>query len=204
MCLRITCETILRMLSVGLFLYVNTGNMDPLLALVVYYLHVAIMLNFNIIFNSKPPTISLVYISGLLLNSLSSQYTYTYFPYGRRFLYHSDEEETYQTKSHQTSRIRQGVFYVIYVLETLFLTICSLLNFDANKNGDNVMMITDGLGGEFPFSHHNLVIILGIIWILQLLVSPILLVAYYATHPSSVSLTSWTPKLQVSNILSAI
>ena len=75
-------DTVTRIMSGGLLLYMMGGDMDPLLALLFYYIHVLLMVAFNIIFNNeKLNSGSATYWRNLLLNSLVSQYSYTHFEF---------------------------------------------------------------------------------------------------------------------------
>ena len=182
--LRIIIETVTRILSAGVFLYVLQSNMNPLMALGLYYGHVGIMIVFNLIFNSEE-CISGIYIFDLLLNSLSSTYAYTYYKY-RRFLgKENDEVEAgdERFKSHQPTLVRQGLFYTIVVLENLSLTGVALLHFP--RSGEQVL--DDGYT-RFCFSFKDLCNVVIAIWVLHFL-QLALLVLYYANHPSSVSIS---------------
>ena len=218
--LRILIDTVTRIMSVGLLLYMLGGNMNPLLALLFYYLHFLFMVVFNLIFNNEKPNLgSATYWRNLLLNSLSSQYSYTHFEFTNliRGNQRSQEEKKEGIELHQPSLIRQSVFYLIVVFESMIISAASHIAFHHNSidsDGSEVMMVTNGFGEEFPFSLNNLSglfhfflniffslnnlsVVLGIIWFFQLLISPLLLLLYYAAHPSSVSLSAIKPKLQV-------
>ena len=203
--LRTLIDTVTRIMSVGLLLYMLNGDMEPLLALLFYYLHVLLMVAFNIIFNNeKLNSGSATYWRNLLLNWLASQYSYTHFEFTS--LIGGNQKRPVWTKEgiqlHQPSLIRQSVFYQIVILESVMISIASHFAFSynssINSDGSEVMMVTNGFGGEFPFSRKNLSAVLGIIWLLQLLVSPVITLLYYAAHPASVSLSAINPKLQVS------
>jgi hypothetical protein len=74
-----TLETICRILVNGQFLYFSspTGHFEWKTALLLYYGHVAILLIFNIVFNkSVLRRGKRKYLLGLLLNSLSSTFSY--------------------------------------------------------------------------------------------------------------------------------
>ena len=73
---RTAVETIVRIMAVGVYLYVLEANMNPMRALCLYYGHCLIMVLFNITFNSEKCT-SLTYVIDLTLNSLSSSYSYS-------------------------------------------------------------------------------------------------------------------------------
>ena len=71
---RTAVETIVRIMAVGVYLYVLEANMNPMRALCLYYGHCLMMVLFNITFNSEKCT-SLTYVIDLTLNSLSSSYS---------------------------------------------------------------------------------------------------------------------------------
>ena len=197
--LRTLIDTVIRIMSAGLLLYMLDGHMNPTLALMFYYLHCLIMVAFNLVFNiEKLNSGSARFWRNLFLDSLSSQYSYTHFEFTS--LIRGKKQKKDGVPLHQPSLIRQGAFYLLLLLESVVISIASCFAFDYNSiefDGTKVMMVTNGFGEEFPFSRKNLTVILNIIWFLQLLVSPVLLLLYYAAHPSSVSISAIKPKLQV-------
>merc|ERR1719416_83650 len=78
-----TLETMSRILSFGIFLYLASDNLNPIMAFYVYYGHVAIMLVFNVLLNRKTPEFSFPYLIDLFFNSLSSTYSYNNFNYAK-------------------------------------------------------------------------------------------------------------------------
>merc|ERR1719319_43470 len=170
-------ETMSRILSVGMFLYLYSENLNPTMALGVYYGHVSIMLVFNILFNKETPTFSFAYLFSLMFNSLSSTYSYNYHNYTK--LLHNypkhigqkddEEEEKDDQKLHQPSLIRQVFFYIIFLIETASLTCLSVFFFEKEKAIERIVDISDGLGGHFQITRGNLNILIGIIWGFQFL-----------------------------------
>jgi hypothetical protein len=194
--LRTTIETFLRVLSVGLFIYCTYGDMDPLIALALYYTHVCIMVIFNIIFNTKKINdIDMNYALDILFNSLSCQFTYAHCNF-RNILDMIKVNDKPRDESHQPSAIRQTLYYLLIITENAALCIGAVLSFH-NKKQDGVLKMNDGYGGEFPFTAANLTWTIVSIGVLQLVVFPISLFIFYATHPSKVSLTSFRPKCQI-------
>ena len=173
--------------------------MNPIMALLLYYLHVLIMAIFNTVFNSEKINLgSARFWRNLFLNSLSSQYSYTHVEFTS--LIRGKKQKKDGVPLHQPSLIRQSAFYLLLLFKNVVISTASYIAFDYNSiesDGIKVMMVTNGFGGEFPFSRENLTIILCFVWFFQLLLSPALLLLYYAAHPSSVSIFAIKPKLQV-------
>jgi len=206
-----TSETVLRILSFGLFLYIykDDGNLDPVLALKLYYGHVLIMFVFNILFNRTKPSPSNVtstYFFGLLFNSLSSMFSYNHFEY--ELLLDEDNADKKVELQHQPSLIRQVFFYAVFIIENVVLNVCTVIFFNS-KNGTDVINwndlsstdvksvdITDGFGGKFPLSRRHLHWSFGLIWGLQV-IAFVLRFFYYAGHPSSVSVSEIKSKTKV-------
>ena len=160
--------------------------MNPMWAFGLYYIHVCIMIIFNSIFNSEH-CITGIYIFDILLNSLSSTYAYTYYKYRgllgkvkeKKKKRYDDEVERF--KGHQATLVRQGMFYAIIVLENLFLTGVAILRFPSIDKH----VLDDGYT-KVCFNFQDLVKVVVAIWVLHF-VQLVLLVLYYANHPSSVS-----------------
>jgi len=184
-----TLETMSRILSFGIFLYLASDNLNLTLALGVYYSHVSIMLVFNFLFNQKAPEFSFPYLIDIFFNSLSSTYSYMYYNYAKLLRKEDDQK-------HQPSLIRQVIFYIIFLGETVILT-CLSLSFFEDKAIDGKVNISDGLGGHFPIARGNLHTVIVIIWGFQLL-ALILRLVFYGMHPSSVSMTDIMAKNQIS------
>ena len=74
-------DTICRTVIFGCFVYFTNpeGHFDVWNAISLYYGHVLILLFFNIIFNRCSPSFSGRYIISLLLNSMTSFYSYNYY-----------------------------------------------------------------------------------------------------------------------------
>jgi len=146
---------------------------------------------FNTIFNSdrrKCNTMS--YWVDLLLNSLSSTYSYNHHSYKnllRKVGWLS--KDLWKEKHHEPSVIRQTVFYLIITTENLALTAYAAFY------AEDEIKIYDGFQNiDMPYSHLCYIIIA--IWVLSF-IQLILLIIYYATHPSSVSIKDYKPKLKV-------
>jgi len=185
-----TLETMSRILSFGIFLYLASDNLDPTMALLLYYGHVSIMLVFNILLNQQTPRFSFPYLLGILFNSLSSTYSYNYYSYDKLL-----GEEVSDQKLHQPSLIRQMIFYIIFLAEKASLT-CLSLFFFAGKAIEGKAKISNGLGGHFEITQGNLHTVIAIIWGFQFLALLVRLV-FYGIHPSSVSMTDLKSKNEV-------
>merc|ERR1719319_1469594 len=204
-----TLETMSRILSVGMFLYLYSENLNPIMALGIYYVHVGIMLAFNIMFNKERPKFSFAYVIGLIFNSLSSTYSYNYYNYAKpldknlprkadpsnKICFARKEEEKDVQKLHQPSLIRQMCFYIIFLIETASLACLSVFFFEDKARDGNAEM-SNGLGGHFTITRGNLYTVIGITWGSQFL-AIILRLVYYGMHPSSVSMTDIKAKFQI-------
>jgi len=155
------------------------------MAVGVYYGHVGIMLVFNLFFNKKTPTFSFAYLFGLIINSLSSTYSYNYCNYDKLFEKKDDDQ-----KLHQPSLIRQMLFYTIFLIETASLTCLSVYFFE-EKASKGIPKISN-----IPITRGHLWTV--IVFILGSQVLALLLrLVYYGMHPSSVSMSDLEAKKQI-------
>ena len=104
---RTTVEVFLRIIVIFMFLIVvvpgENGSIDPIMTSSIYYGHTAIMFVFNIIFNKDvPKDFYLGYFVGLVLNSLSSFFSYNFYNYEQILGGEKWKNEEY----HQPSMIR--------------------------------------------------------------------------------------------------
>ena len=189
-----TLETISRILLVWLVLYLTSEDksFDPILAIEIYYGHVAFMLLFNFIFNEEAPTLSVPYFLGLFFNSLSNTYTNNYYSF-HKLLWKGVEREG--KKVHQPSLLRQIIFQLCFFLENITMTIIAISSFEGNATNDH-MTTSDGYQGHFSFSRGNLHTIIAIVWGCQA-AAWVLRILYYALHPAAVSVTKLGDKMQV-------
>jgi hypothetical protein len=182
-----TMDTLTRVTTIALFIYLTDpgGNFNTLLAVSLYYGHSLILLVFNIIFNTSAPQCSAKYFIGLLLNSLSSFFSYNYYNYDDIL---DKNSKKVKIQNHHNTFLRQGMFSMIFFCENLVLTVWTVI-------GSHGKM-TDRFGTSHELSTGYVGLILLFVWTLQLC-GFIMTVAYYGTHPASVSLTDIKSKLKI-------
>ena len=174
-----TFNTICRTMICGCFVYLTNpdGHFEILKAVSLYYSHILIMLFFNTIFNRDSPSLSLRYIISLLLNSMTSFYSYNYYDFFN--IGHK----------HQPTFLRQLVYFLIIITENVALTMFFVL-YPSSYN------IEDTYGNVHQLSSKTVIGIVIFLIILQTL-SILCNVLYYANHPASVSLTDLQDKMRI-------
>jgi hypothetical protein len=186
--LKTTAEALIRITLFGMFIYLTDpeGRFNTVLVVGLYYGHVLLLFLFNIIFNTSAPKCNVKYFLGLLLNSLSSSFSYNYYNYDDILNRSSEKKKT--IKQHEPSFLRQSLFTILILCENLVLTVWTVV-------GSHGKM-TDRFGTSHELSTGNLASIMGCVWGLQFFVFG-MMVAYYGTHPASVSLTDIKSKLKI-------
>eukprot|EP00092_Neocalanus_flemingeri_P033178 GFUD01036083.1.p1 GENE.GFUD01036083.1~~GFUD01036083.1.p1 ORF type:complete len:224 (-),score=39.41 GFUD01036083.1:68-697(-) len=167
----------------GCFVYFTNpdGHFEVWRAISLYYGHVLIMLYFNIVFNRCSPSFSSRYIISLLLNSMTSFYSYNYY----NFFELSNESSV----KHKPSFLRQLFYFLITISENVALTIYFVLCSSSYN-------IEDSHGVVHQLSNIQVIRIVIFIIILQIL-SIIFNLIYYDSHPASVSLTDLKGKMKI-------
>ena len=176
-----TINTVSRTMVFGCFVYfTNTdGHFDIWKAVSIYYGHVLIMIFFNIVFNRSSPAFSSKYIISLLLNSMTSFYSYNY--------YNFYELRNEMTIKHKPTFLRQLFYFLITMTENIALIAYFALYSSSYKiENSHVHQL---LGSQ--------VISIVILIIILQIVSNTFKCIYYGSHPASVSLTDLKQKMQI-------
>ena len=178
-----TLNTICRTMVFGCFIYFTHphGHFDIWKATALYYGHVLLMVFFNIVFNRSSFSLSYEYFMSLLLNSLTSFFSYNHFNFF--------EFENKCTIKHETTFVRQGIYYVIMMLENFVLILYSYLNTTS-------FLIENTFGQVHQLSNTEVLRILVVIIVLQVF-SFVIHILYYESHPAGVSLTNLKKKLHI-------
>ena len=185
--IKTTLDTITRITIIAMFVYLyNDGNLNTRLATFIYYSHVIIMLIINVLFNRSKPSCDKTYLIGLLLNSLSTFFSYNHYNYDNIL------KKQKKTQNHQPTFLRQAIYYTIFLVENLVLTTWSL----SLPIGEKSWILKDEHGRKEPLTPGNIYSIFGLAWILQLL-SFLLQIGNYATHPAEVTIMEIREKLEI-------
>ena len=174
-----TLNTICRMMVFGCFIYFTNseGHFDIVKALGLYYGHVLILLFFNIIFNRSSPSLSISYIISILLNSMTSFYSYNHYDFFN-----------VQNK-HKPTFLRQVFYFLIIMTENVALTTYFAL-YSSSYSMEGSYGVTHNI------SKRQIINMVIFIVILQT-ISVILNILYYANHTASVSVTNLQDKMQI-------
>ena len=178
-----TLNTIGRIMVFGCFIYFtdDAGHFDIIKATTLYYSHALLMLFFNIIFNRSSFSFSGGYLMSLLLNSLTSFFSYNHFNFF--------ESDINCSIKHEPTLLRQGTFYFIMMLENFGLILYFVLHASS-------FQIEDTFGDVHYLSNDEILRISGFIIVVQA-VSLVIQLLYYESHPAGVSLSNLKGKLQI-------
>lgn len=173
-----TLNTICRTLIFGCFIYfTSAGHFNIVMAVSLYYGHVCIMLIFNVLFNRHLPSLSIQYFISILLNSMTSFYSYNHYDF------------FHERRKHKPTLLRQSLYTLITMTENIALTTYFVLH-------PSCYIIEDSYGCIHHLQRSHILSIVIFLIILQIVMA-IFKLSYYGNHPASVSVSYSEDKMQI-------